>query len=1538
MNVNLVAHRFSQSTLTFLLVMASSTAVALDDFISQQSPEAISTSFYTMLAGLAVLLMGVLGLLFTNRKKSKALDEQNAVHDEQINELPFGLLHVDLDGKIAFANTNASDLLGRLPEKLINQYIHDSFEKSDKAKIEDSLRGGDLSGEQNLGEQSRGEKNAAIKLKARASNKYLHVVIGNLINIKGTDYRVVCLSSDHTHHKTLIEKSSKLSALEDITNAMGLGQVWINVKDESVVHDKQFDQLLLLDQFASDDNKQNTKSKASPLKTLNDRIHHSDTGNWAKAVQNAKTDGKAQTHCRLQLNTATDVRVYVATAITIIAHKNEAGECETLHVAVSDDTQADSQKQKFDSLSQQHQSILNASRNGMYALDDVGNLLWSNSTFNMIFRRYSPDPKAKNLFDIDFFPAEVKNLHQSQPGMSGRSYDIEFDLGDTDGNTDEHAAPLSLKLTLAFFSSKDRLSDSTNLGMVGILHDRSEIVQSQKETNRHKEQLDNLMNLAPVAIATIDSEDRIINANHVISNRLGFSETDLKHQDFYSLFADATKAGKAAKKLHQTGHLRDYDADLKGKDGKLHPSELHVDIINKENSEYLCWIADRSNEQFQQDKFESLLEYSSMPMAILNENGFTQLNKEACGFFCVNDQHDLYGVSPYSSRLNSGSENAKALREIVLEVKRSGKAKSIPWEHQVGDNILPCQATYVPMYKDQEFDSILCIWMDRRELQKADQARQDALRMHEQAERAVEEKQRLLASSQDQLATKMRTLADTETRLQNVEENLHETQSEYQHLQQEHRHVTDNLVQLKEQYGESRSMLAEAQKVNAELNDQLETSSEKVKGLAEQRSEIALALKQSEENFKAAQVKLEKSEQNARVLKEEQDEQKGKMHALINQIRNMKQSVSDKDAQINQVSEQITSLQSELDNSSNTTEKLREQLELQRQASEKAEQERRELEQTCFVAQSELRNKARHVSHLESEMEKLEEMSTQEKGDMEAQQSALKQELEDKLAQLSETQSALSAAQEAAEKEKQEKASQQELLNKVKQELADVEQAAKAKQEALEAKEQEQRQAQQKLQQKLWAELKAKQQKLQETEHILREAKQQTESEKAEKEQHRQLFNKLQDELKDIEQRNADQEAKMAQSDQQWHENKQALKEEVEAKREQLAQTKDALDEIQRQADKERLARIEQEQKLEQLTIELSDVETRANKQKEMLEGSDEQWRKHHDEIEQQKQQLQQALQEAQNQNQNLQSKLEGKLSALQEAESQVNETQSGEKVLQDELNNARNEAEELQSRIAQQEQKEQQLQQQLESQQQALETKESSINDLQDKQKALTEELASVQEEYAKSKQSLNAQQDSRSELSGQMNELEDELANSKQALAEKEAALEAAQKALESSQSQLAEQENALLSAHKQELEEATQQETSNTRIKDIEKLPMPEEPAIWFDLLPYLQSQPHMESLPIALNELTNDIQSSILNIEAAMESNSAKEILSSAKAVIALSEKINCQALTYLMSNIENDCKSGMVDNVSIRWPAAKQGLEKTLRVVYSHLHA
>jgi epidermal growth factor receptor substrate 15 len=1637
------------------------------DLILEQSPDTMKIGLMALAAVFVFLLLFVIFIKLQLGRYRKEQNKHNTVlADKQslLNDFKVGMLHISQDGEIIFANRVAAFFLGSKEEKLMNRPLIEMFDNEVQESISAALTSNQY---------------VPLQIYVSASKRHLQLGFSKQSDINHGIASVISLADVSNYQHQINQQSSHLNSLNQGLQQSGLAQLSINFDDNTFTSDQLFADLLLA-----------TAPLSGELNQLKKMLNNKAVFEWEQALETSKKQHQMDSCFEfLQLNKnhtesqgsepkeAQDRDTIPLRFIGLSRKKNANGETTCLDFFVQNLSELEQQKSLLLVSQQKVKTLLATSPSPVYLLDTQGKFVDCNSAFETMFKQKLSKIEHKSIQELDLLPAELSRLHVENSANfssvnAGHDKEFELQLADEVIHT--------LKLKLKFFADKNK----KRAGVVGVIQDVTELKHTKQQLELERKHFITILDLAPIAVATIDAEDRIIRANIAMTDRLGLSERELKKDTFYQLFNDSSNAGKAAKQIHQTGRLRGFAAHLKGKNDELHPSELHVDLLNKEKQEYLCWISDRTKEQFHQDKFDGLLQHSSMPMAILSETGFSKLNPAACAFFNVEDEHELFGSTPFAPELNLDQQASEELERHLTKVKLDGQAKSLQWEHKVGQVSLPCQATYVPMYKGQDFDSILCIWTDFRDLQLADEARVEAMNLHQAAEKEVAEKQQLLQSSQDQLATKVKNLADTETRLQAAQDDLSEKQSEFSDLQQAHQSVTDNLQELQEDYNQSRSQLSEAQNVNSELSTQLEESTAKVTGLQAQRNQISDALQHSEKKYKTAQQELIKSERNAENLKQEQHSQQTKMDDFVAEIDGLKQSIDQKDLQINEVGGQINSLQSELTSSGNTSEKLRQLLVNQRKASEQAEEQRRNLEQTYKIAESELSNKMRHVEHLQNEMQKIEEMSNQQKGDMQQQQSQLVQELEAKQQQLQETQQALDETKQAAEQEKVAKEQQQNQLEVLQQELSEMEHHSQQQQQKMTETEHEWQAQQQQIQQELAAkqqqlqdtertlqqakeqsetekadkeqqlaqfeklqlelseveqrntqqqqqialrdgeyqqqqenmqqELKAKQQQLQETEQNLSQAKEQTEAEKkqqhtlfeklqhelsemesrnvqqqqqmaksdeewqlqqqkvqqeliakqeqlqqteqllsqtkqqteaekaaerAEKEQQLALFEKLQNELAEMEQQSTQQQQKIAQSDQDWQKQQQALQDEVEAKRQQLQNTQGNLDDIKRQADAEKLAHLEQQQKLEQLTVELTDVESRAVKQKEMIEGSDEQWRKHHAEIEQQKVQLQQALIEAEKQNIQMQQKLEGNLEQLQQAESQVSVTQSGEQKLQNELNQARDQAQQLQQRIQQQEEHERKLQEQLEQQQQSLQGSEQSIHSLEEKQAQLTEQLQAVQQEYSNSKESLSDQHSDHADLAQQLQKLEQDLHNSQSQLNDKESALQEAKQELESNQAKLAEQENALLTAHKEELQQAIEQQTvqENKAPSEIAKIVMPDNPAVWFDLLPYLQNQNVTKPLPVALNELMDELENVIKETDNAVDEDDVTSILRGARKLVLVANKVNSEALTDVVTRLEADCRQGLVDNISISWPTVQRSLNNTLRVIYSHLN-
>jgi epidermal growth factor receptor substrate 15 len=1637
------------------------------DQIMMQSPEIMKIGLMAIVGVFVFLLLLVIIIkiqLISSRNKQKKHHKKLTDKQSLLENFKVGMLHVNLAGEIIFANRVAAFFLGSKEGTLINRLLIEVFDDDVQKSINAALTSNQY---------------VYLQTYVAASKRHLQLGFSKQSDINHGIATVISLADVSNYQHKIKQQSSHLDSLNQRLQQTGLARLSINFDDNTFTSDQLFADLL---------------SSTAPLngelnqlvKTLNSKA----VFEWEQALKASKKQHQMDScfefllfnknHTESQGSEPKEVQVQNTILLRLIGlsrKKNDKGETTLLDFFVQNLSALEQQKSLQYVTQQKVKTLLATSPNPVYLLDEQGKFVDCNSAFELLFKQKISKIKHKSIQELDLLPVEFSRLHienHSNLSSVNAGHEKDFELQFDDGVCH------TLKLKLKFFFDKNKKRS----GMVGIIQDVTELKHTKAQLEQERKHLITILDLAPIAVATIDADDRIVRANIAMTDRLGLSERELKKDTFSHLFNDASDAGKAAKQIHQTGRIRGFTAHLKGKNDELYASELHVDCLNKEKQEYLCWISDSTKEQFYQDKFDGLLQHSSMPMAILGEKGFSKLNPAACAFFNVEDEHALLGSSPYAAELNLDQQASEELERHVTKVKLDRQAKSLQWEHKVGQVSLPCQATYVPMYKGQNIDSILCIWNDFSDLQLADEARIEAMHLHQAAEKEVAQKQQLLQSSQDQLANKVKNLADTETRLQAAQGDLSEKQSEFSDLQHAHQTVTDNLQDLQEHYNLSRSQLSQAQNVNSELTSQLEESTVKVTGLQTQRNQISDALQHSEKKYKSAQQELSISEHNTENLKQEQHSQQTKMDNFMVEIDGLKQSIEQKDLQINDVGGQINLLQSELTSSGNASVKLRQLLVNQRRASEQAEEQRRHLEQTYKIAESELSNKVRHVEHLQYEMQKFEEMSNLQKGDMQQQQSQLVQELATKQLQLQETQQVLDETQHAVEQEKvakdqqqnqlemlqqelsemenhsqqqqqkmvktehqwqtQQQQIQQELAAKQQQledtehtlqqakqqseaekadkeqqlamfkklqtELADVEQRNakqqqqialrdgeyqqqqqnmqqqfKAKQDQLQETKQnlsqakEQTETEKKLQQtlfeklqnelsemeshnaqqqhqmaisdekwqwqqqKLQQELMVKQQQLQQTEQLMSQTKQQTEAEKvaerAEKEHQQALFEKLQNELAEMEQQNTQQQQKIAQSDQYWQKQQQELKDDVAAKRQQLQNTQGNLDHIKRQADAEKLAHLDQQQKLEQLTVEFTDVENRAVKQKEMIEGSDEQWRRHHSEIEQQKGQLQQALVEAEKQNIQMQQKLEGNLEKLQAAESQVSETQSGEQKLQQKLNQARDQAQQLQQRIRQQEEHESKLQEQLEKQQQNLQCSELSIHSLEKKQSQLTEQLHAVQQEYTNSKESLSDQHSNHAELAGQLQKLEQDLHNSQSQLINKERALQQARQELEMNQAQLVDQENVLLSAHKKELQQAIEQQPiqENKILSEIGNIMMPDNPTVWFNLLPYLQNQNISKPLPIALNELMDELENGFKETDNAVDKDDIASILRGARKLVLAANKVNSEALTDVVTRLESDCRQGLVDNISISWPTVQRSLNNTLRVIYSHLN-
>ena len=703
-----IGNRIFLNFLCTILIVLSPASFAFSqkviDQILEQNPDNIKmgliifTGVFVFLLLLVVIVNFQLGSLRNKHKKhNKELTDKQSL----LNNFKVGMLHVNLAGEIIFANRAAAFFLGSKEDKLINKPLIDVFWDEAQESIYAALTS-------NL--------YVAIQTYVTASKRHLQLGFSKQSDINHDIASVVSLTDVSNYQHQIEQQSSKLNSLNQCLQQSGLAKLTIDFDDNTFTSNQLFADFLLA-----------AEPLSGELTQFKKILNSNQVFEWNKALEASKKQHQMDTCFEFlfldknenatQGSEPKEVQPLNTIPLRLIGisrNKNDQGETTRLDFLVQNQSDIEEQRSLHQASQQRVKTLLNTSPNPVYLLDEQGKFIDCNHAFELLFKQKLSKIKNKNIQALGMLPAEIRCLHTGN-NSNFSSVNVGHDKAFTWQLADDISHSLQLKLK--FFLDKNK----KRAGVVGVIQDVTALKLAQSQLEQARKHFITILDLAPIAVATIDADDRVIRANIAMTDRLGLSETELKKDTFYQLFNDASNAGKAAKKIHQTGRLRGFTAHLKGKNEELHPSELHVDCLNKEKQEYLCWILDRTKEQFHQDTFDGLLQYSSMPIAILGEQGFSKLNPAASAFFNVKDEHELLGTTPFAPELNIDQKASEELERHLTKVKLDGQAKSLQWEHQVGQVSLPCLATYVPMYKGQAFDSIVCMWTDFRVLQQAHQ-------------------------------------------------------------------------------------------------------------------------------------------------------------------------------------------------------------------------------------------------------------------------------------------------------------------------------------------------------------------------------------------------------------------------------------------------------------------------------------------------------------------------------------------------------------------------------------------------------------------------------------------------------------------------------------------------------------------------------------------------------------------------------------------------------------------------------------------------
>ncbi|MCW8109123.1 PAS domain-containing protein [Alteromonas ponticola] len=1443
----------------------------------------------------ALLLIFLLVKQFFTKRTLATLQAAASTLEAQLNALPSGAVFIDKSGTLVAANRTALYLLGLKEEQLHNTSLL-------------SLLPGDS--EKTLSHALASSKETRFQATMpRRDRTYQLRVCPNIDASLGV-HAVVMLEDIHQLQQKIENQHDHLSHLTREVGNSGQGVMNIDYHSGTVEINAAVAKWV--------------SAQDSAIFTLEDMPAWFTDQSWQTLNSALLGLGECQQfELSVDLNESEETRPVRVLGSVVPARGADEG--SLVQLIMMDLKAEKSLKQQLQNALKLHQKTTSIAPFALYRVDDKGHFLEGNRAFSELIGSDINKFKGKPFATLPRVSEEWAKAHL-------------VDLGSTPVKvTLPPKENLCLQLHLQKFSEP---GIPTSI-IATVINQSAEIAANTAKINAETT-LTSMVDRSPSGILVVDAHYNIIEANQTFLNQLGVEITELTGAAFASLFNDTEQANQVLARLERQERCHDTLVKLLNQDKLPLEMTLNMSKLSEVPCRYIAWLAEREEQRYLSHRFDRLVNYASIPMAIIENDVFTHLNAAACAFFEIEDEQVLLGQALHSTDLNDSEANSKLLRDKLTATKAHGQVLTLKWQHQYRHKRLPCEITLIPVFNEAELSSIICLWVDLRALKEANAARAQAQQLRDLAQQEIVKKDEELCTSKAELAKKDLTLtetaqhlAKTQTELDQVQGTLSDKISTLSALEEAHHTIRADFAKLQDEYTQNQQWLDEAKAANQKLEDQLNQSSEKVTRLETQRHQIANALQYSEKQYRQTQQQLDQSRVESEKLKQAQSEQTQIMAQSEQKIAALKNSLEEKDTQLHKINDQIQLLNSQLQSSVQAKEALKIQLVNQRKASEKAENERRLLQESCAKAQAELAGRARHIEHLQHEMQALEVMTNQSKEEMQAHKQQLETELKAKEDQLEASKHDLTTLKQQSNAVQAEKQQKQDALDKLAEELNKLQTAAQNQQRA----NSEAQQKWQKQQRLLQESLQAKEAQLKQREAELHHTIAESEAEKNERARHQQELNQLRIEFEQMQEAANAQQQHMTQNEQEWKASQQNLAVALEAKQAQLSKAQSLLETHQQQVETEKRAKEAQQNRLAQLEAELADVAQRAAKQKAMMEGSDEQWRKHREEIEAQKVQLQAALNSAKLENAKMKEKLQSSQSDLVDAESKVSQTHIEEKKLNQELNKVKADAETLQQQLCEKQANEEKLQLQIRSQHTTLQQKEDDIAALKQAQTLLEQKLNAAEEECAKAKKSLNNVDADQSDLNKQLAALEQSLNDSKAQLAQKEQALSGAQQQLQQQESQLQQQASALVAAQKAQLHN----EQSDTTVAKPKTLPgyakfdMPLDSSVWFDLLPYLQANKQVGSLAVSLRSLLSDLENAVAATSDAVQKDDRAQMLANTRKLISIIRPVNSAPLNDMANRLEADCEHGNIDNISIFWPIAQQNLSKTMRVIYGHLN-
>jgi PAS domain S-box-containing protein len=232
-------------------------------------------------------------------------------------------------------------------------------------------------------------------------------------------------------------------------------------------------------------------------------------------------------------------------------------------------------EEKFLKEKQFSETIIDSLPGVFYVFTDQGRFLRWNANFEQV-TGYTAAEFAE-LTPLDFIAGEDKNLmaQAMQVVFSRGATTAEAELVTKDGGK------------IPYFFSGRRLDLDDGPCLVGTAMDITARKQAEETLRSTRDYLENIFANSADGIGLVGRDGKFTRWNKAAEEIYGYTFEELKGRSAFELYADPGELDVMMKQLRQHGFIRNYEINMKKKDGSVFPASLSIKILRDSNKEVI---------------------------------------------------------------------------------------------------------------------------------------------------------------------------------------------------------------------------------------------------------------------------------------------------------------------------------------------------------------------------------------------------------------------------------------------------------------------------------------------------------------------------------------------------------------------------------------------------------------------------------------------------------------------------------------------------------------------------------------------------------------------------------------------------------------------------------------------------------------------------------------------------------------------------------------------------------------------------------------